>query len=176
MPRKTIFTATDSNGFVHKRSTESRAYTHTVVVRGGYQHDLAGAADKAWDKSMVSNFEYYLAIAEDRSPYYPTKRYRAENPAGWTAEQIAEEEAYLTAGDAESKAKAVREVEGHTVRSYVDAQRRDRIAAVEAKKAEGHYEKWLNAGWCGRLDLADKLAAKHRIGDHEVAILPAVKA
>lgn len=34
------------------------------------------------------------------------------------------------------------------------------LANIEKKRAEGFYDKWIVIGWCGRHDLASKLASK----------------
>jgi hypothetical protein len=159
---KINYTATDANGIVHKRSTKARSYTHTVVVKRSYEADIAAACEKHWTKSDISNFAYYRAIAEDRSPHYPSTRWCAKYPDKWTPAEIAEEDARLTLSDAVQKAKAITATEGHSVDSYVAFQKAQRIARVDARKAAGYYDQWESVGWCGRLDLALKLAGSQK--------------
>lgn len=172
----TKYIAIDPAGVAHKRSTESRTYTHTVVVSGGYQAALNSAKSRGWEKTERSNFDYYTRIAEGRSEFYPSKRWCALSPDRYTPEQIAEEDARLTVSDAAKVADAKARIEGHTADSYIEALRAARIARVEERKAAGDFDAWKNAGWCGRRDLAEKLAAKHRTDDYVVAILEAREA
>jgi hypothetical protein len=172
---KTNYIATDAAGGIHKRSTESRAYTHTVVVKGGYEAALASAKSPGWAKTDASNFDYYLRIAEGRSAHYPSKRWCAA--PRHTPEQIAQEDADLAVSDAAKVAVAKLETDGRTVDQYVAIQRDQRIKRVEARKAAGDFDTWKNAGWCGRLDLAQKLAASEAAkGDYAVDILAAKEA
>lgn len=173
---KITYTATDAAGIVHKRTTATRAYSHTVVVKGGYETHLTYASHKDWAKGDSSNFAYYTAIAEGRSRHFPSTRYRAQDPKRWTAVEIAEEEATCAKRDADAHREAVRKIDGHTLESYVNTQRLARIRAIEEKKAAGGYDVWNNVGWCGRLDLAHGLATKWSGKGYDVAILEAQEA
>jgi len=159
---KISYTATDANGLVHTRSTKTRSYTHMVVVKRSYEGDLAAAGASHWTKSDASNFDYYLRIAEGRSPHYPSVRWCAKYADRYTPAEIADEDARLTISDAAKVVEAKAQIDGHTVDSYVAAQKAKRIARIERLKAEGHYERWYDAGWCGRLDLALKLAGSQK--------------
>lgn len=88
--------------------------------------------------------------------------------------------AYYTRRAADSSqdtANALEQLAGaKTVTEYQFAKRDARVAAVLAARDAGAYDVWHNAGWCGRLDLAQKLAAKEAsYGNLEVTILEAVK-
>jgi hypothetical protein len=173
MAKKTNYIATDAAGVTHTRSTESRAYTHTVVRKGGYAVAMASALSASWGKTDRSNFDYYLRIAEGRSEFYPSTRYCAKYADRHTPEQIAEEDARLTISDAQKVAEAKAVCAGFTADTYVAEQRRLRVERIETKLAEGGYEVWHNMGWCGRLDLAQKLANASAGGDYVVAVLEA---
>ena len=172
------YLATDPDGAVHKRTSESRSpsfkpYAYTVVRKGGYQTAMASATETAYSpKADARNYAYYVQIAEGNDPY-PRSTFRAKHPERFTAEEIAEEKASVDAENERRYADANERVGNHTVQSYVAAQRAWRIAHVEERKARGDFEVWHNMGWCSRLDLAQKLAAKEQAkGDYEVAILP----
>lgn len=170
---KTVYLATDPAGIMHKRTTENRHYTHTVVVSGGYQAALANARSKGWATTDAHNFEWYKRTAEGRDPYLPSVRYRAKNPDKWTTAEIAEEDLELQVRDAAKVAVAKLHVEGHNVASYVAKQLALRVGIVEVRKAKGEFDAWWNAGWCGRRDLADKLAAAKAGADYVVRVLNA---
>lgn len=155
---KTKFTATDPAGVIHTRTTE-RTYEYTVVTLPCYEGDVAFYASESWDKSEAKNFRYYRQIAAGNDPY-PARQWR-DDPARFTAEEIAESLAHAEAENAKRLADAIEKVAGHAdAASYCAGQRAKRLAAVEQRKAEGYYQIWQNAGWCGRLDLASKLAQK----------------
>jgi hypothetical protein len=77
--------------------------------------------------------------------------------------------------NAKKLALAKLNVDGRTVDQYVAIQLERRIARVEERKAKGEFDQWISVGWCGRYDLAQKLAAKEqqRGADVVVAILDA---
>lgn len=153
----TTFTAIDAAVQTHKRTSKSRSYTHTVVALRSYSFDLDRANSKVWDKEEGKNFDYYSLIAFGNDPH-PCRCYRT--PDRWTAEQIAEEAASVEAMNAKRITDAADRVTGHTRETYLAARRADRVARVEKAKAEGRYAQWENLGWCGRLDLAQKLASR----------------
>lgn len=155
---KTHYTATDPNGAVHKRSTDRRVYTHTVVFLPSYEADMANATHKDWAKTDASNFNYYTRSAAGLNA---PRNYRAEHPDKWTAEEIAESQAWSDEENAKRIARGREETSGHTLESYIAAKRAERVQFIEDRKAAGYYRTYQNAGWCGRLDLAQKLATKH---------------
>lgn len=166
---KTIFTATDAAGTVHKRTSENRTYTHTVVALPSYEFDMA-QNDKDWEVD-AKNFGYYVQIATGHDPH-PTRNYRADYPEKWTAEEIAAGQAHADAENAKRIQDAADRVTGHTRETYVAAQRAERAAKVNARKAKGYYGEWVNLGWCGRPDLAQKLAGQAQGGRYaSIAIL-----
>lgn len=117
-----------------------RVYTHTVVYRHIKSEAMAAAHSDHWKSLDANNYEFDVAIATGNHNYTTI-----------TADRVAA-----------CKAR----VEAFTMDEYVANSLAERVARVEATD----FTVWHNAGWCGRLDLAQKLAAKY----NDVAILPAV--
>lgn len=153
---KTTYIAFDANGAAHTRST-AREYTHTVVGLPSLEKAMTDALSP-WGVD-ASNYEYFRKIAMTNGDYLAQACYRTADK--WTAEQIAEEKASKDAANAKRLAEA-RDLLDRcpTLAAYRAQKQVERVAAVEKSKAEGAYEKWVNIGFCGRLDLAQKLAAK----------------
>jgi hypothetical protein len=168
------FHAVDANGVVHTRSSKSRVYTHTVVSKPSYGYALAAAQSPDWTKTDRRNLDYYDTIAQGRDPY-PRKCYRQDHPEKWTPEQIEEERVAVEAENARRVQEAIDTVANRTVEQWLADKKAERIERVEKLKAEGYYDSWGNAGWCGRFDLAQKLAHAEKSKAHvaEVAILVA---
>jgi len=166
----TKYFAIDADGGRHTRSTE-RTYTHTVVSKGGYEVALASARHKAWKATDISNYNHDAEIAAGRDRY-PYKAYLRDDMS--PAERQAELDRVEVA-NAARVARAKLNVDGRTVDQYVAIQLEQRIKRVEERKAKGEFEQWVSVGWCGRYDLAMKLAAKEqqRGADVVVAILEA---
>ena len=168
----TIYTATDTAGTVHKRTTASRIYTHTVVVKGGYNRAMSHALSSDHTMQDERKFALETLIATGHDPC-PDRVWlaveRGDKPADIVAEavRVAERNAKRL-----TDAKAI--IEGHKVETYCAAERVKRVADVGIRKAAGEFDTWRNAGWCGRLDLAQKLAnSQCATGDYIVAILEA---
>jgi hypothetical protein len=161
---KIKYSATDANGLVHTR-TSARVYTHMVAVRPSYDYAISRARrhGKNDASNFAENFAYYTQqIAQ--GGYYTT-------PQSWhTPESFAAE-------NARHVERAIEALHGAaTADEYAAIMIAKAVADVEAKKAEGYYDTLGSAGWCGRPDLADKLAAKERgePWNAEVVILEAV--
>jgi len=166
--------AIDAAGGIHTRSSKSRSYTHTVVVRPSYENALLFAQSKDWTKTDRRNLEYYDTIAQGRDPY-PRQNYMANHPERWTPEQIAEEQVRVDAENAKRVEDAIATVANRSVEQWLADKLQERLDIVEKQRAAGYYDSWHNAGWCGRLDLAQKLAGSEQAKKHvaEVAILVA---
>lgn len=163
---KTKYTATAPNGTVHTRSTE-RTYTHCVMVRPSYEYDLA-LADKD-TKYDADNYAYYAR--EAARPDY-TAAHLPTYAQAWTPEAQAQRVAQEQANIQERRDLVAKYP---TLAAYVAAQRAERVASVESKRAAGYYEDYLDAGWCGREDLARKSVAQHQGPRYaEVIMVPAV--
>jgi hypothetical protein len=126
--------------------SSARTYTHMVAVRPSYGYALGRA--KLVERVSRSNFDYYTEIVEGRGD------------ARWCDVATATEKLLGATSFTDYVAKFIAKA----------------VAKVEADKAAGHYDSFGSAGWCGRPDLADKLAAKERgePWNAEVVILPAV--
>ncbi len=163
---KTKFTAKDKNGTIHTRTSDRREYTHTVVYLPSFEQDMA-CVDSDW-KTDGSNFDYYTLIAGGNDPL-PCRNYRTD-PARWTAEEIAAAEADAVERQKARIDDASARVMGKTRQAYIAEHRAERVARIHAKKAEGYYGIWQNAGWCGRLDLAHKLAASKSLLNTDILV------
>lgn len=160
---KTVYTATDANGTVHTRKSD-RGYSHTVVFRNVKSEKLADAVHKGWRNLDANNYKYEASIADGSTVLYitPAGSYHASRDAAY----IAADQKAQTEKNAERVAKAQAFIAANPDKAaYLDAEELKRIASAE--KAD--YTTWFNAGWCGRFDLAQKLAAKYT----DVQILPA---
>lgn len=165
---KITYTATDAAGHVHTRKSE-RGYTHTVVALPSFDFDMARATDKGHAKADSSNYDYYVQVAAGQR-----LRVCYRSAEKWTAEEIAEEKAWIDAANAKAIADAKEKVDGVTCGEYIRIKQAERVSAVHRSKAEGYYRAWRNMGWCGRADLAQKLAATCQNARFaKVAILPA---
>lgn len=143
----TKYTAT-YNGQTFTRKTD-RVYTHTVVSKPAHTYEQALAAAKAFKQYGADWIAY---CQEAMSPDY---KYASVNTDAQRAEYARHVEVGLDVINAEVSARFV--------------------AAVEASNAENHYETFYNNGWCGRFDLAQKLADKMRkYGHRGVVILEAI--
>lgn len=168
MPKTSYKVALSDGTFATRKS--DRVYTHIVVGRRSYEKELADAStvSKGQRDTLKSNFAYYTKIAAGNDPY-PSTCYRTEPK--WTAEEVAEEKARAEAENAQRFQEAVRKIDGHTLESFIEADRLYHIRKVEERKTKGYYNDLLVVAWCGRLDLAHKQvsANSHLI---DVAIVP----
>ena len=145
MAKSKTFLATMPDGQVAKRTSRTRTYEYMVAIRLSYKEALMSA--KQLRDTDISNFQYCRRESDAATAKYnPSK-------ASWRVGET----------DEEYFAKNATEIED--CKTGADYQRKlikKRIAEVEKAKAAGYYDKWGSAGWCGRLDLAQKLAAKEQ--------------
>jgi hypothetical protein len=140
------FVARMMNGQVFKRTSASRVYAYCVVTLDDMEQEM-GWADVIYPHDL-SNFAYSKAMAEQGE--YLSKR------KGYP-------DMLLKARDEADRAKQAAEIAGCAdAQAYAEKKRQERVAGVKAKQARGGYEVWGSVGWCSRLDLARKLAAKYR--------------
>jgi uncharacterized protein (DUF427 family) len=144
----------DQNGKKHTRTSQGRVYSHCVIVRDVYELALARAQiGTRLNANYISNFNYYVSLAAGTNEH--SKPWSWEKPED-AAERIAKQ-----------RAKAEKEIAGiATPAQYLEKLIAEDIAAVEKQKAEGKYDEFGVYGWCGRRDLAKKLAAKCRALGH----------
>jgi hypothetical protein len=135
------FTATDSDGGVHKRSSQSREYAYTVVAKASYNHAMVVALELR--KVDLDNFGYCFAMAfkggyDSRGMWLAPRNEK---------ERQGYEDSLLGCKDAKSYQ-----------RKLVEKRRQ----GVEALLEAGFYDRWQNQGWCSRRDLAENLASNTR--------------
>lgn len=152
---KTSYTATDANGVEHTRKTE-RAYTHTVVFQRSKDAAIERAnADVARNTAHArEQFHHAAASIEENKAFLRAKR----------CDILCRDDVYATKMQDEGKAFVV---QFGTPEGYAAAKLAEALAAIEATD----WTIWHNAGWCGRRDLALKLAGK----TSGAVILPAIQ-
>ena len=168
----TKYLAIDSLGAEHTRSSQ-RVYTHTVVVMYDYDAAINNAktyhASKAAIATATRNFDYEVSIATGNDPH-PEYDY-VQVDGKW---QRVYNDA-TAARQAIRAAKSSAEIEGgfEAYRARILAKE---LARVESRKENGAFTTWGSVGFCGRLDLAQKLAAQYAGAGNKVEILPVVVA
>lgn len=132
------------DGTVASRWT-ARAYSHVVIAR----HDLVKIRAEAGRLSKVdcSNFAYYQKqIAAGVGGTYSLGNDLMSSP--------------LSQADYD---RAVERVAGcETAEQYAEKCRDERLAAHDARYGTASAGEWFVEGWCGRADLAEKLASRCR--------------
>jgi hypothetical protein len=138
MAKKLTVTAPD--GTVLTRKTD-RTYTHAILVRRSYENALARASKP----SAVDgeNWQFHLEMGAGTHELAQKKSWQTE-----------ERHAAELAGH---KARAD---QYSTREAAIEGERQARIAAIEALKKSGHFDRWGALTWCGRPDLAAKELAK----------------
>lgn len=157
MTKTRKLTATAPDGTLVTRTT-ARTYTHVVLFTYSAAKREAFDTSKNWVKTEARNHAYEAKIAlhgdgtgtayglpvEGEYDYKPAARAKSiERAKAFIAK-------YPTAADYSAKCLA------------------DRRAYSARQIADG----WCLAGWCGRLDLARKLAAKDHFCADKVVIVP----
>lgn len=154
---KTKFFAIDPQGVEHLRTSENRIYTHTVVVLRGEAYaarQLIEALDHATSQAP-KDYVFHQSMVDGTW-------YTVQHPQ-WIDQR----------NDAEA-AKHAAEIADLTVEGYVQKCLKKVRAQHDARHDAGLYAKWHNVGWCGRHDLAQKLADQTRKhGFQDVVILEA---
>lgn len=147
---KTIYRAVDPNGGIHKRKSH-RVYTHTVVFQYAEAYAIQNAKHPSWKATDARNFDHYQKTLTAQRPHY------------WSEAQFAA-----------TQAKAREYIAGcSTPEEYHTKKEAERLADIARYAAEGYYERWQNAGFCGSHGLAVKLASQTSgLGTRNVTILP----
>jgi hypothetical protein len=121
-------------GAIAKRVSKDRTYSHCVAVRPCFERYLAAINDLAAIECDAANFRYAFQVA-----------------GGHRAVSVQELD----------RCKAL--VQSHlNPNCYAEAERRRKIAALEARRAAGEFDRWSVVGWNGNARLAEKLAASQR--------------
>jgi hypothetical protein len=157
MAKTRKLTATAPDGSLFTRTT-ARTYTHVVA----YTYDAAKreAFDtlKDWVINEAKNWAYDAKIAQHGDGTGSAYGAPVEGEAEWRAKDRAA-----------VVARSVAFIAKHpTVEAYHAACLASRRAYSARMVADG----WCLAGWCGRLDLAQKLAAKDHFCADKVVIIP----
>lgn len=149
---KTKFFAIDPQGVEHLRTSKNRIYTHTVIVLRGAAHleaqrpklaDIVARNNKSWDR-----------IENEAKGIFPNaEQWRGPKAlASWQAFAIE----WMTKHTREG---ALAEAIAHDDKVF------------KARVASGRDLVYENAGWCGRLDLARKLADQMRKNSFEAVVI-----
>ncbi|URC22409.1 hypothetical protein SUSUWATARI_00280 [Serratia phage vB_SmaM-Susuwatari] len=142
---KTKYFAVDSLGNTHTR-TSARVYTHVVVVSYDQTKRRAAVNSAKNRKTYESNHAFYCREAASE----PMKNH----------------------GEASDYRRKCKELAAMSCDDYVNACIARELARVDATGAGDFEDEFGAAGWCGRFDLAQKLAAKFA-GVAKVEILEA---
>jgi ribosomal protein S18 len=160
---KTSYTAIDPNGVIHKRTTESRKYSHTVVALRSKDWALKAAVSKEMNRHHVSNFSHYSEFLNGTSRFLERRSWQTKEQHQEAMENDIQRARDALQGDM-------------TVEDYIARKQREDLEAVEKADQCGAFTSYSNLGWCGRLDLAQKLASKENGGYWiKTVILEAVK-
>ncbi|WRQ11962.1 hypothetical protein vBSlqSZDD2_51 [Serratia phage vB_SlqS_ZDD2] len=132
MAAKTKYFAIDANGARHTRTT-ARTYTHMVVVLQNLETGREAIRSEHNRKVHAKNHAFYCQEA-------------ATPPSPNHGEPVGRRDFY-------------NRVAAMTCEQYVEERISEELAAIDARGGE-FADHWADFGWCGRLDLAQKLAAK----------------
>lgn len=157
MTKKTTYVATDAAGVQHTRKS-ARVYTHAVAFLPCADRAIEGAKSVFWKNQDGRNYDYYAScVALGHHKNLMSFEHYRNDPAR-QAQDVME----------------AREKIGNSSRTaYVLQEEQDRLSSINKNIEDGYYQKWQIAGFCGRYDLAQRLAAQN-IDNAHVEILPAV--
>lgn len=148
----TTYLATAPDGSIFKRTSDNRTYTHAVLVMPSHADALARASKL--DKQDGENHDFHVEMANGS--------HRLAGRKSWhTDEQHAEEIANwkLLADEYPNAAAAM-------------IGKRDlRVAAVNALKASGYFDRWEAVTWCGRPDLVSAQLGKYQASGRHASVM-----
>lgn len=136
-------TAIDPNGKVHTRNSKGRTYSHCVVAR---IDPIADTHRTLWSAEHNGETNYAYYCGQGRHSINPYTNYRGEPCTTFVAGK-----------DYNSPEEF--QADFPTRQDYIDYLVNEAKAKLAARPA-GYYDDYGSLGWCGRLDLATKLAAK----------------
>lgn len=147
------------DGQTFTRTSKSRTYTHAVLVPISLAARIAWAIEVA-EFAWAQNQAYHQELAAGTSRFlgpreWETSEAQKATRAALDAEKVADSKAWLALG-----------LDGHKAKAQAGA------LACWRESFPDQDTGWACVGWCGRLDLAQKLAAGHA----GAIILPAVVA
>jgi hypothetical protein len=145
MGNGTTFAVTDPNGVIHTRKSRRHIYTHAVITRRSRE-----AAEK-WAREeplpfVRHNYNYFAACAAGTHEHVQPEWFKCYGDRA---------EVHRFYRIAEAKNFIARHP---TFEEFVAHLREEELAAIEATD----WSAWSVVGWCGRRDLAEKLAAAQR--------------
>lgn len=158
----TTFLATDPNGVVHKRTSQNRQYTHTVVARPSKAWAINVVTSKEMHRNHISNFSHYSSYLDGTSRFLERRTWQSERQHQESVARDLERAREALQGDMD-------------VNTYIARKDREALDAIEQNDKVGFYNAYSNLGWCGSLNLAHKLASKQKGYWVDVTILEAVK-
>lgn len=156
-------TATGPNGETFTRGSKTRRYSHVVIGRLSHDHAVAAAKSPLSQDNDRENFAHWSGLADGSSRFLVRGSWERDDVL--YAERVARE-----------MREAVDRLNGATTAEAYAADRlRQRLAAVEARKAAGEYDLFRDLSWASRRDLADKAAGSARNGTlyADVRVVPA---
>ncbi len=140
----TKFTAIDPAGKTHTRTSKERIYTHTVVALPSAPRAVLNVTSKEARAMHRQNFAYYREMADGTSRFLERKSWETEA-----------QQAERKANGIENGIKAL---DGCTnAQEFENMMVSRELARIQKQREEGYYDTYHNMGWCGRLDLAQKL-------------------
>lgn len=159
---KTTFVAVDPNQVAHTRTSQSRTYTHCIVVRLSEPYARRMAEEAGSGGIVASNFAHYQALIAGTSSF--------SAKGSWETDE------YHQARVASDIDRAKQHLKGaETLAEYRARLRYDAIQAHVEAVAAGRFTQYSAVAWAGRPDLAEaqvrQYTGKARIA--EVLAIPA---
>jgi hypothetical protein len=154
--KKHTYRVTLPDGSEITRTTD-RVYTHVVVYTESLEKRLAHARSPDWQKTERKNHAYYAKIALHGDGTGTAYDLPAVGEPDWRTENrarcVADAKAFIA--------------KHPTVETYI-AERLAEREDYAHRAADGGYSL---AGWCGRADLAQKLAAKDHFCHDRIVVV-----
>ena len=150
---KTLFLATDANGNVHKRTSQNRTYTHTVVAKRSMAESVrcANAQVKNNTRHALEQIDHAERSIEEIKDWLRAKRCNI----------LCQDDVYATKLQTEGRAFYAKWSNGHgreqAAAAYAAHHHMETIARIVQQEKDGYFNVFVNHGWCGRKDLAQKL-------------------
>jgi hypothetical protein len=155
------------DGVTFTRSTAGRAYTDMVITVYNIAEERRATETRA-RANFRRDLPYTMEVAAGMHPSHPIPAsgfhpsHGMLNPDGTRSEKyaayVAERAAYDADYIARSKAWIAVGEEGHVAKALADFDARRAKATNNSSDGKSFY---CDCGWCGRPDLAEKLAARY---------------
>jgi hypothetical protein len=139
------FYVIDPQGVAHTRSSKNRTYTHTVLIFRGPAMEAAALA-RAQRSTLADSIKTHATYIS------------------WSqCVDLGSRPRPIVAGDYLNQRGLEHVAKFASAEAYEASQLAWRLQCHAKDVAKGQYSKWHNAGWCGRPDLAVKLAAQETV-------------